>query len=301
MDLRIKIKDKFLQNPIGVASGTFGYGSEYENLINLNQIGAIFTKAVTEQPREGNEIPRIIETPSGLINSIGLANVGLKKFIETKLPFYDNYESSVIVNVAGSTSDEYIKIVEELEGKDQIWGYEINLSCPNVKEGCLAFGTNPKGVEEVTSQLRKRTEKPLIIKLTPNVTDIASIALAAEAGGADAVSSINTLVGMVIDIDKKQPILAAKTGGLSGPAIRPVGVACTYKIASAIKIPVIGIGGIMNTSDAIEYLLAGASAIQIGTGLFVDPSIPEQILKGITQYMEKENLQKISDFHQYLF
>ncbi len=300
MELAVSIGGSVLPNPVGVASGTFGYGSEYESLVDLDKVGAIFTKAVTQLPREGNDVPRIVETPSGLINSIGLANVGLKRFISEKVPTFNDFTSAVVVNVAGSTADEYQHIVEKLTDIDAIWGFEINLSCPNVKEGCLAFGTTPAGVEKLTSILRQLTKKPLIIKLTPNVTDIASIASAAEAGGADAISCINTLLGMVIDVDQKQPVIAAGFGGVSGPAIRPIGVACTYRVARSVKIPVIGIGGIMNGEDAIQYLLAGASAVQIGTGVFIDPSIPEQVFDTICAYAEKEKFTKISDFHQFI-
>jgi dihydroorotate dehydrogenase (NAD+) catalytic subunit len=285
---------------VGVASGTFGYGSEYEELVDLSGLGAIYSKAVTPEPRPGNDIPRIIETPAGLLNSIGLANVGLDRFISEKLPLFRRFPCPVIVNVAGKNDEDYCRVVEELDEYDEVWGYEINLSCPNVKEGCLAFGSNPAYVEGLTRKLRDLSTKPMIIKLTPNVTDIASIAKAAEAGGADAVSCINTLVGMVIDIHKKAPVLPAGTGGLSGPAIKPVGIAAVYRVKRAIHIPVIGIGGIQGADDAIEYLLAGASAVQIGTATFVDPAAPVKVLAGIKAYMEKERLESLKDFHQYI-
>lgn len=300
MELNIKIGNQILTNPIGVASGTFGYGGEYEKLIDLNILGAIYTKAVTVKPREGNDIPRIIETPSGILNSIGLANVGVDKFLSDKIPALNNLSCAIIANVAGSTEDEYAEVVERLEVASRIWGYEINVSCPNVKHGGLAFGTDPNQIERLTTRLRKLTSKPLIMKLTPNVTDISIIAKAAEIGGADAVSCINTLIGMVIDINKKKPVLPMKSGGLSGPAIRPIGVAMTYKVSRAIKIPVIGIGGIMSADDAIQYLLAGAKAIQIGTGTFVDPTIPEQVLQGIQNFASKENLKSMDDFAKLL-
>lgn len=298
MDLTVKIGKKTLSNPIGVASGTFGYGSEYENLLDLSNIGAIYTKAVTLHPRIGNDMPRIVETPSGLLNTIGLANVGVDKFITDKIPFFTQISSAIIPNVAGSTEEEYIGVVKKLETVDEIFGYEINISCPNVKHGALAFGTDPGMVESLTKQIRDITEKPLIIKLTPNVTDIAVIAMAAQNGGADAISCINTLIGMKIDVYKKRPVLSAGTGGLSGPAIRPVGVAMTYKVCRAVKIPVVGIGGIMNTEDALEYFLAGASAIQVGTGNFIDPSICSNILEGLTNYCCGEDIKNIAELKE---
>ncbi len=298
MDLSIKIGKKTLPNPVGVASGTFGYGSEYEDLIDISKLGAIYAKAVTASPRPGNDIPRIIETPSGILNSIGLANVGVEKFLSEKIPYLEQLPCAIIANVAGSTEEEYKSVLKRLESCSSLWGYEINVSCPNVKHGGLSFGTDPSQIERLTSELRSLTEKPLIIKLTPNVTDITVIAQAAERGGADAVSCINTLLGMVIDVKKKQAVFPMKTGGLSGPAIRPVGIAMTYKVSKAVSIPVIGIGGIMNTDDALQYLLAGASAIQVGTGNFVDPQIATSILSGINEFCEKENFHSIEEIHQ---
>jgi len=300
MDLRVVIGKRVLNNPVCVASGTFGYGSEYEKLIDLTNIGAIFTKAVTLNPRPGNEPPRIIETPCGLLNAIGLANVGIQRFLKEKMIFLKSLGCAVIPNVAGSTEHEYKEVVKILESSDSVFGYEINISCPNVKKGALAFGTDPVMVESLTGNLRKITEKPLIVKLTPNVTDISIIAKAAENGGADAVSCINTLIGMVIDIKKRKPVLANGTGGLSGPAIRPIGVAMTYKVSRAVSIPVIGIGGIICAEDALQYLLAGASAIQVGTGTFIDPAIPGKTLDGIKDYCIKEQIECIKDFHKYI-
>jgi dihydroorotate dehydrogenase (NAD+) catalytic subunit len=331
VDLTVKIGHKSLQNPVGVASGTFGYGREYEGLVDFADIGAIFTKAVTLEPRSGNAPPRLAETPSGLLNSIGLANVGVEKFISGKLPFLKTLPCAVVVNVAGAEEGEYARVIERLEeaecggsvgGIDDdcisgikninnsfnnkfadidkagngVWGYEVNVSCPNVRHGGLAFGTDPAQVERLTSSLRKLTRKPLIIKLTPNVTDIAAIARAAEAGGADAVSLINTLVGMVIDIKTKKPVLGAATGGLSGPAVRPVGVALTYKTSRAVSIPVIGMGGITCASDAIQYLLAGAASIQIGTANFVDPKTASKVLAGIREYCREEGITSLKSF-----
>jgi len=297
IDLTVKIGSKSLPNPIGVASGTFGYGREYEELIDLSDIGAIFTKAVTIAPRDGNAPPRIVETPSGILNSIGLANVGVDKFISEKLPFLKTVPSAVVVNVAGSTEDEYHQVIEKLESAndDDIWGYEVNVSCPNVKHGGLAFGTNPAQIERLTSALRKLTKRPLIMKLTPNVTDITAIAKAAEAGGADGISLINTLVGMVINVKEKRSALGTITGGLSGPAVRPVGVALTYKASRAVSVPVIGMGGISSTDDALQYLLAGASAVQIGTANFVDPKAPRSILEGIRAYCAEQGLGSVND------
>jgi dihydroorotate dehydrogenase (NAD+) catalytic subunit len=297
MDLSIKIGNQTLPNPVGVASGTFGYGSEYEKLIDLSRLGAIYTKAVTLEPREGNDVPRIVETPSGILNSIGLANVGVERFLAEKLPALANYHCAVIANVAGSTEEEYAAVVERLDNAPQVWGYEINVSCPNVKHGGLAFGTDPRQIERLTKKIRALTKRPLIVKLTPNVTDIGVIAKAAEGGGADAVSCINTLIGMVIDTKTKQPVLPAGTGGLSGPAVRPIGVAMTYRVSRAVKVPVIGMGGIMCADDAVQYLLAGASAVQVGTGTFVDPGIPVKVLEGIEEYCKKEKISSIKDLH----
>lgn len=301
MDLTVKIRDQYLPNPVGVASGTFGYGEEYGELIDLSKLGAIFTKAVTVLPRDGNRLPRLTETPNGMINSIGLANSGVDGFLKNKVPFLNSIKSCKnIVNVAGSTEEDYLKVVEMIDHVESVWGYEINISCPNVKCGGLAFGTDPIQVERLTKAIRKKTDKPVIMKLTPNVTDITTVAKACEVGGADAVSCINTVMGMKIDIHKKQPAIFQKTGGLSGPAIKPVGVAAVYRVSKCISIPVIGLGGIMNADDAIEYFLAGASAIQVGTANFINPNAPIEILEGIKEYMNNNNLEKITDFHQFI-
>jgi dihydroorotate dehydrogenase (NAD+) catalytic subunit len=300
MELEVKIGNKTLANPVGVASGTFGYGEEYDEVCDLSKVGAIYTKAISLEPRRGNPTPRIVETPSGMLNAIGLANVGVEKFISDKLPFLSKNSPAIIPNVAGTTEEDYCGVIERLDDIDSIWGYEINLSCPNVKHGALAFGTDPKMVEQITKKMRDYTKKPLIIKLSPNVTDITSIAKAAEAGGADAVSCINTLIGMVIDTKKASVVLANKTGGLSGPAIRPVGVAMVYNVSRAIDIPVIGIGGITSADDAIQYLLAGATAIQVGTWNFVEPGVSGNISAGIKEYMLEKKLSSISDFSSLL-
>ncbi|MCX7027762.1 MAG: dihydroorotate dehydrogenase [Spirochaetes bacterium] len=307
--LTVKIGSLVLPNPVGVASGCFGYGQEYAELIDLDSLGALYTKAVTLQPRAGNPPPRLVETPQGLINSIGLANPGLTAFISDKLPALARLRCPVIVNVAGSTQDEYAAVVEGIEEalatrpaapRGGVDGFEINVSCPNVDHGGMSFGTDPSTVEHLTASLRKRTSLPLIVKLSPNVTDIAEIARAAEAGGADALSCINTLVGMSIDTERCSPYLPRGTGGLSGPAIRPIGVACVWKVAKAVSIPVIGLGGIRCGRDAIEYLLAGASAVQVGTALFADPRIPDLVLSSIVEWMEAKSVASVGDIRMML-
>jgi dihydroorotate dehydrogenase (NAD+) catalytic subunit len=300
MDLNVRIGGKTLVNPVGVASGTFGYGSEYESLIDFSAIGAIYTKAVTLQARSGNDIPRIVETPAGLLNSIGLANVGVARFIKEKMPYLSRLSCAIIPNIAGSTENEYGEVIDRCEACKEVWGYEINISCPNVKHGGMAFGTDARRVEHIVSLVRKKTSRPLIVKLTPNVTDIAVIAKASEHAGADACSCINTLVGMAIDVQRKRPVLPGKIGGLSGPAIRPVGVAMVYNVSRAVAIPVIGIGGILSANDALEYFLAGASAIQIGTGNFIHPLVAREVLDGIVAFCEREQLTCIRDFHQFI-
>jgi len=303
-DLRVRIGELEMPNPVGVASGTFGYGSEYEELVDVDSLGALYTKAVTLEPRPGNEAPRIVETPAGMLNSIGLANPGVEDFVAEKLPELRRRACPVIVNVAGSTEAEYVEVLERIEGAAGPWspgrgsgvdGYEINVSCPNVRHGGLAFGTDPAQVERLTRALRDRTRRCLVVKLTPNVTDIAAIAKAAEAGGADAVSCINTLVGMVIDVKRRRPALAMGTGGLSGPAVRPVGVACVYKAARAVRVPVIGLGGIMRAEDALQYLLAGARAVQVGTGTFVDPRTASRVIAGLRAWMEESGVGRVEE------
>jgi dihydroorotate dehydrogenase (NAD+) catalytic subunit len=300
MDLRVRIGSGFFPNPVGVASGTFGYGSEYEELIDLSRIGALYTKAVTLEPRPGNDIPRIVETAAGMLNSIGLANVGSRGFIEKKLPFLSELSCPVVVNVAGDQEEDYAETLSYVEEHAELWGYEVNISCPNVKTGGLAIGTDAKAVEALTRRLRGLTRKPLIVKLTPNVTDIAEIARGAEAGGADAVSCINTLVGMTIDVGRKKTVLPAKTGGLSGPAVLPIGVAAVYRVSRAVDIPVIGLGGIYSGDDALQYFLAGAAAVQTGTANFVNPNITLEVLAAVEGLAEEEGLSRIEDFHSLL-
>ncbi len=300
-DLRVTIGSLTMKNPVGVASGTFGYGSEYEQLIPLENLGALYTKAVTLEPRPGNPIPRIVEAPGGMLNSIGLANLGSRGFVQKKYPYLKSLPTQVIVNLAGSQVEDYCETLEYLEEHAPLGGYEVNLSCPNVQCGGMALGTDPLQVEFVVKELRKRTAKPLIIKLSPNVTDITEIARASEAGGADAVSCINTLVGMLIDTKKKKPVLSTITGGLSGPGILPVGLAAVFRVKRAVKIPVVGLGGIMSGDHAIQYLLAGASAIQVGTANFVDPEATRTILKDIYHYAKEHSLESITDFHTLMY
>ena len=308
-DLSVRIGSLVMPNPVGVASGCFGYGREYAEIMDLNSLGALYTKAVTFAPRAGNPPPRLVETPDGLLNSIGLANPGLEVFVVEKLPYLAGLSCPVIVNIAGSTADEYAAIIEGLEEtlaacpsgrRKGIDGFEVNVSCPNVDHGGMSFGTDPKTVERLTATLRRLTNLPLIVKLSPNVTDIAEIGRAAEAGGADAISCINTLVGMSIDTERCSPSLPRYTGGLSGPAIRPVGVACVWKISKAVSIPVIGLGGICRARDALEYLLAGASAVQIGTALFSDPRTPALVLSGIVEWMEAKSVASVGQIRTML-
>lgn len=282
-----------MKNPVTVASGTFGYGREYAQFIDLNKLGGIVTKGTSLKLRPGNKPPRVCETYGGLLNSIGLQNPGVEYFAEYDLPWLKNFDTKIIVNACGSTIEEYVELCRILNTLD-IDGVELNLSCPNVKAGCLAFGTTYEGVKEVTSQVRKVLDKPLIVKLTPNVTDITAPAKAAEDAGADGISAINTLLGMKIDIDKRKPVLANNTGGLSGPAVKPVGVRCVYQIAQTVKIPVLGLGGIMNGEDAIEYMLAGATAVSIGSGNFNDPEISIKTIEEIENYMKKHNIEDIN-------
>lgn len=283
-----------MKNPVTVASGTFGYGREFQDFIDLNRLGAIITKGTSLKPRPGNKAPRICETASGMLNSIGLQNPGVEYFAEVDLPFLRKFDTKIIVNACGSTIEEYVELCKILNTLD-IDGVELNLSCPNVKAGCLAFGTTYEGVKNVTSQVRKVLDKPLIVKLTPNVTDITAPAKGAEDAGADAISAINTLLGMKIDINKRAPILANNTGGLSGPAIKPVAVRCVYQIAQSVNIPVMGLGGIMNGEDAIEFMIAGASTISIGAGNFVDPTVAVKTIDGIENYMKKNKIEDLKE------
>lgn len=283
-----------MKNPVTVASGTFGYGREYGEYIDLNRLGGIITKGTSLKLRPGNKPPRVTEVPGGMLNAIGLQNPGVEYFTQNDLPWLRQFDTKIIVNACGSTVEEYVELARILNDLD-IDGVELNLSCPNVKAGCLAFGTSYEGVKEVTSQVRKVLDrKPLIVKLTPNVTDITQPAKGAEDAGADGVSAINTLLGMKIDIDIRRPVLANNTGGFSGPAVKPVAVRCVHQIANAVNIPVLGLGGIMSGDDAIEFMLAGATAVSIGTGNFADPEISIKTIEGIERYMKKHNIDDIN-------
>lgn len=294
-DLSVNIAGIRLKNPVLAASGTFGYGTEYADLVDINKLGGLVTKAITLKPREGTPPPRTVETAAGMLNAIGLANVGVDAFIKEKIPLLHKFNTAVIVNVAGSTVAEYVEVVRRLDGCQGIDGLEINISCPNVKQGGFLFGSDPQTAAEVIGETRKVTSLPLIAKLTPNVTDIVSVARAVEDAGADAISLINTLLGMAIDVETKKPKLANVTGGLSGPAIKPVALVMVWKVAGAVTVPVVGIGGILSGEDALEFLLAGASAVQVGTGNFVDPQCMITIIHGLEQYCQERGIAKISE------
>ena len=293
MNTKINFAGIEMKNPVTVASGTFGYGRECADFFDLGKLGAVITKGTSLKPRSGNKPPRVCETASGMLNSIGLQNPGVEYFANNDLPYLKNFDTKIIVNACGSSVDEYIELCKILDKLD-IDAVELNLSCPNVKEGCMAFGNTYEGVKTVTKEVRKVLNKPLIVKLTPNVTDIASIAKGVEDGGGDAVSLINTLLGMKIDIDKRRPILANNTGGLSGPAIKPIAVRMVYQVSKAVNIPIMGLGGIMTGEDAIEFMLAGASTISIGSGNFYDPETSINVIKGIENYMTKYNIDNIN-------
>ena len=294
MNTNINFAGIEMKNPVTVASGTFGYGREFSNFFDLSKLGGIITKGTSLKPKSGNKPPRVCETASGMLNSIGLQNPGVEYFAQNDLPFLRKFDTAIIVNACGSTIDEYVELCKILNILD-IDGVELNLSCPNVKAGCMAFGNTYDGVKEITSKVRKVLQKPLIVKLTPNVTNIAEIAKAVEDAGADGVSLINTLLGMKIDINKRKPVLANNTGGLSGPAIKPVAVRMVYQVTQAVKIPILGMGGIVNGEDAIEFMLAGASAISIGAGNFISPTTSIDTISQIEDYMRKNNIQDIKE------
>ena len=292
---KVNIAGVELKNPVMVASGTFGSGAEYSEFFDLGLLGAVVTKGVANVPWPGNPTPRIAETASGMLNAIGLQNPGIDLFVRRDLPFLEKYDTKVIVNVCGHTTEEYVDVVSRLAGEDRVDMLEINISCPNVKEGGIAFGTDPKAVEAITKAVKAAAKQPVIMKLSPNVTDIAEMARAAEAGGADAVSLINTLTGMKIDIERQCFAIANKTGGLSGPAIRPIAVRMVYQVANAVKIPVIGMGGITCAEDAMEFILAGATAVSVGTANFADPYTAPKVAKGIEEYMIRHHVEDIRD------
>lgn len=295
VDLSIKIHNLELRNPVMLASGTCGFANEMTDFYDVSELGGIFLKGTTLRNRDGNNYPRMAETPSGMLNAVGLQNKGIDFFIENIYPNIKDYDTPLIVNVNGSTIEEYIEVTEKVNALDKIPAIELNISCPNVKEGGMAFGVSCPAAENVTREVRKAYSKTLIVKLSPNVTDISEIAKAVEGQGADSVSLVNTFLGMAIDSEKRIPLLSTVTGGLSGPAIKPLALRMVWQVANAVKIPVIGMGGIMNTADAIEFLLAGASAVQIGTALFKDPFIPLQIIKGIQDYLERHNLLSVRE------
>lgn len=292
--LTVQLGRLTLNNPILTASGTFGYGEEFSSLLDLNRLGGLVTKAVSLEPRHGNPYPRIAETACGMLNSIGLANVGVKKFIEEKLPFLKTVTAAVIVNIVGKTVDEFARVIAAIETAGGVDGYEVNVSCPNVKEGGMAFSADPNITAAVTKKARAVTDRCLIVKLSPNVTSIGEIARAAEQQGADAVSVINTLVGMAVDVHTRRPKLATVTGGLSGPAIKPIAIAKVFEVVNAVKIPVIGIGGIMNYRDVLEFLITGATAIQVGTANFIDPNIAEKLVDDLEYYFKKNDIEDIN-------
>lgn len=277
------------------ASGTFGYGTEYADFMDISRLGAIIVKGTTLNPRQGNPYPRMAETPSGMLNAVGLQNKGVDYFVDHIYPEVQKIGTAIIVNVSGSCIDDYVQTAGIINTLDAIPAIELNISCPNVKQGGMAFGVNPESAAQVVSAVRKAYDKTLIVKLSPNVTDITEIARAVEDAGADSVSLINTMLGMAIDAEKRRPILSTITGGMSGPAVKPVALRMVWQTAKAVKIPVIGLGGICSATDAIEFLLAGASAIQIGTANFIDPSISEKVIDGIADYLQRHNYSSVQD------
>lgn len=294
MNMRVNIAGVEWNNPVTVASGTFGSGAEYCNFVDLNKIGAVTTKGVANVPWPGNPTPRIAETYGGMMNAVGLQNPGIDLFCKRDIPFLKQYDTKIIVNVCGRSTEDYCEVVERL-ADEPVDMLEINISCPNVKEGGIAFGQNPQAAEAITKAVKKYAKQPVIMKLSPNVTDITEMARAVEAGGADAVSLINTLTGMKIDIERQKFAVANKTGGVSGPAIKPIAVRMVYQVANAIKLPIIGMGGISCAADAIEFMLAGASAVSVGTANFVNPMVTEEIVAGIEDYMIRHKIENISD------
>jgi dihydroorotate dehydrogenase (NAD+) catalytic subunit len=291
----IKLKGLTLKNPVMTASGTFGYGEEYADFVDLSELGGIIVKGTTLHHREGNPYPRMAETPMGMLNCVGLQNKGVDYFIETIYPRIRHYDTNVIVNVSGSNIDDYVAAAAKIDALDDIPAIELNVSCPNVKQGGMAFGVTCSGIEQVTKAVREVYHKHLMVKLSPNVTNIAEIALAAEAAGADSVSLINTLLGMAIDAETRKPVLSMVTGGLSGACVKPVALRMVWQVSKAVKIPVIGLGGISSATDAIEFLLAGASAIQIGTANFIDPAISAKVAKGIVEYCERQGVGDVNE------
>ncbi len=294
MNMKVNIAGVEWSNPVTVASGTFGSGAEFADYVNLNRLGAVTTKGVANIPWAGNPTPRVAETYGGMMNAVGLQNPGIDLFCERDIPFLRQYDTKIIVNVCGKSTEDYCEVVERLANED-VDLLEINISCPNVKEGGIAFGQNPKAAEEITKAVKKYAKQPVIMKLSPNVTSIAEMAKAVEAGGADAISLINTLTGMKVDINRKAFVLANKTGGVSGPAIHPIAVRMVYETANAVDVPIIGMGGIATAEDAIEMLLVGASAVSVGTANFYDPAVSMKIVEGIENYMNQQGFERVVD------
>ena len=294
INMSVNIAGVEWKNPVTVASGTFGSGAEFEEFVDLNRLGAVPTKGVANIPWAGNPTPRVAETCGGMMNAVGLQNPGIDLFCKRDIPFLKKYDTRIIVNVCGKSTEDYCEVVERLAEED-VDMLEINISCPNVKEGGIAFGQNPKAAENITKEVKKYAKQPVIMKLSPNVTDISEMAKAVEAGGADAISLINTLTGMKIDIDRRQFVLANKTGGVSGPAIHPIAVRMVYEAANAVRVPVIGMGGIASAKDAIEMILAGASAVSVGTANFHNPAVTMEIVDGIEAYMKKYGFANVKD------
>ena len=295
MNTKVNLAGVELKNPVMVASGTFGSGAEYSEFVDLNRLGAVVTKGVASVPWPGNPAPRIAETASGMLNAIGLQNPGIDLFSKRDLPFLEKFDTKVIVNVCGHSTEEYLDVVERLADEPRVDMLEINISCPNVKEGGITFGQDPKAVEAITKAVKAKAKQPIIMKLSPNVTDITVMAKAAEAGGADCLSLINTLTGMKIDIERQTFAIANKTGGLSGPAVKPVAVRMVYQVANAVKIPIIGMGGICTAEDAIEFILAGATAVSIGTANFTNPYTTVEVIDGIEAYMRRHGVEDINE------
>ena len=294
-DLKVNIAGLKLQNPVMTASGTFGYAREFDHLVDLNRIGGIVVKGLSLKPTKGNPPPRIVETPCGMLNAIGLENVGIEAFIKEKLPFLKRLTPPVIANIYGTQEEEYVQLANRIEAVEGIAAIEVNISCPNVKAGGMVFGVDPKAAFRVVRSVREQTTKPLIVKLSPNVTDITEIALAAQEAGADCLSLINTITAMVVDIETRRPRLANITGGLSGPAIRPVAVRMVWQVAKVARVPIIGIGGIMRAEDALEFFIAGASAVQVGTANFINSHATTDIIDGIEDFLSERNIAGISD------
>lgn len=295
IDLSVKIHNLLLKNPVMTASGTFGYGREYDDFIDVNSLGGIIVKATTSKHREGNLYPRMAETPMGMLNAVGLQNKGVDYFVREIYPKISDYTTNVIANVSDSTIEGYVNVAKKMNKLEKIAAIELNISCPNVKEGGMAFGTSCPSAMAVTRAVREVYDKTMIVKLSPNVTSVVDIANAVEEAGADSISLINTLLGMAIDAEKQKPVLSTVTGGLSGPAVKPIALRMVWQVAKTVKIPVIGLGGISSASDAIEFLLAGASAIQIGTANFIDPTITTKVIAGITDYMQRHKIEKVTE------